>query len=83
MKFIDSNSRCFTSKIRKHGRYHLKVKVGHSLPEVKLFSVSFNPSEFHKKGVGLMQNHQLPILIQIETTYTFKYYSNSVACSFK
>jgi hypothetical protein len=36
--------------------------------EVELSNVSFNPSEFHKKGVGFMQNHQLSTLIQIKTT---------------
>jgi hypothetical protein len=35
--------------------------------------------EFHEKGVGLQQNHQLPILIQIEATLK----RNSVTCSFK
>jgi hypothetical protein len=34
---------------------------------MKLSNVSFNLSEFHKKGVGLIQNHQLPTLIQIKT----------------
>jgi hypothetical protein len=35
---------------------------------VKLSNVPFNPSEFHKKGLELMQNHQLHTLIQIKTT---------------
>ena len=36
-------------------------------PEMKLSNVSFNLSEFYKKGVGLIQNHQLPTMIPIKT----------------
>jgi hypothetical protein len=44
--------------------HHLKVKEGIPRPrEVKLSNIS---SEFHKKGIGLMQNHQLSILTQKE-----------------
>jgi hypothetical protein len=54
------------------------VKVGPSPPppKMKLSNVSFNQSEFHKKGIGLIQNHQLPTLIQIKTALKlFKFFN--------
>jgi hypothetical protein len=51
------------------------VKVGTPLPlEVKLSNISIYSSELHKNGVGLMQNHQLPTLIQIKTALPWSVY---------
>jgi hypothetical protein len=59
------NFKIFYIKKKAWQIWHLKVKLRPPL-EVKLSNVTFKPSEVQKKGVGLMQNHQLHVLTQIE-----------------